>query len=60
MSPITFTESKKTAVTSGKSIELSIAPVKKGNDLLVPLRIIAQHLGAKVKWDNLPKIARVE
>lgn len=40
------------AVTNGKLSKLNVYPVKKDEIILVPLRFVAEGLGAKVSWDN--------
>ena len=36
----------------GRNIDVSVAPMIKNNRTLVPVRIISEELGAKVKWNN--------
>ena len=48
------------SATSGRlDVPLAAAPVRDGEGILAPLRQIAEFFGAKVKWEAIPRIARV-
>ena len=40
------------AVVNGRTVQLDVAPVVMGGRTLVPLRFIAENLGADVRWDE--------
>lgn len=42
---------KRTALVDGKKVSLDVAPTIKNGSTLVPVRFIAESLGAKVDWD---------
>nr|AIA86098.1 Cu_amine_oxidN1 [uncultured Thermosediminibacter sp.] len=49
---ITVTVDSKTAAADGKSVTLDTAPVIENGRTLVPVRFLAESLGAQVGWDN--------
>ncbi len=49
---ISLTIGSTTAVVNGKQQILDVAPFVVGDRTLVPLRFIAQSLGAQVNWDD--------
>lgn len=45
-------ESTNQLFLNGKQLQSEVAPVNVDGNILVPVRIIVEQLGAKVKWDN--------
>lgn len=41
------------------NIQLPVAPIRSGNGILVPLRAVAEHFGAPVKWNPATRIAKL-
>lgn len=45
------------AVANGKALVLPAVPKKQGDDLVIPVRAVAEYFGASVKWDPVARIA---
>ncbi len=45
------------AVANGKTLGLPTVPKKQGDDLVIPVRAVAEYFGATVKWDPVARIA---
>ncbi|MBS4026113.1 MAG: extracellular solute-binding protein, partial [Clostridia bacterium] len=52
-----LTAGSKNATLNGKRVSLAVAPVMNNNQLLVPLRFVAESLGQLVVWNNAAKTA---
>ncbi|MGE5560736.1 MAG: N-acetylmuramoyl-L-alanine amidase [Chloroflexota bacterium] len=50
----------RTATVDGRSVQLDVAPVIVGDRTLVPLRFIAESIGARVGWIQTPRTATVD
>lgn len=50
--PIILTIGQQQAFIKGKAVELQQAPIVKNGTTLVPLRFIAESIGAKVDWNS--------
>lgn len=55
-----MTVGETTAYFNEQKIELQIAPYRKDNITMVPLRFIQEIFGGKVKWDQATKTAKVQ
>ncbi|MCI8336673.1 MAG: copper amine oxidase N-terminal domain-containing protein [Peptococcaceae bacterium] len=55
---ITMKIGEKTATVNGKQMQLDVAPFTKNDRTMVPIRFVAEALGANV--DYIPKEQRVE
>jgi len=52
-----------TAVVNGRNVQLDVAPIVMGGRTLVPVRFVAENLGADVRWEERTQtvvVARVE
>ena len=45
------------AAANGKALGLPIAAKKQGDDLVIPVRAVAEYFGATVEWDPIARIA---
>lgn len=55
-----MTVGETTAYFNDQKVEMKIAPYKKDNTIMVPLRFIQEIFGGKVKWDETTKTAKVK
>lgn len=55
-----LTVGKKELVLNGKRISTAVAPMIQGGRTLVPLRLVSEQLGLKVKWDKNTKTVTIE
>lgn len=56
---IQMTIDTKTVMRNGEKIEMDTNPIIQDNRVMVPLRFIAEYLGASVKWDQDQKIVYI-
>ncbi|MBP1992028.1 copper amine oxidase N-terminal domain-containing protein [Paenibacillus eucommiae] len=57
---IVLTIGSKTALVNGKSEQLEVAAIITGESTYVPVRFIAEKLGAKVGWDDSTRTVSIE
>ncbi|WP_054957725.1 stalk domain-containing protein [Paenibacillus dakarensis] len=55
-----LTVGKKELVLNGKRMSAAVAPIIQGGRTLVPLRLVSEQLGLKVKWDKKTKTVTIE
>lgn len=55
-----LTVGKKELVLNGKRISAAVAPMIQGGRTLVPLRLVSEQLGLKVKWDKKTKTVTIQ
>ncbi|MFC7678576.1 stalk domain-containing protein [Paenibacillus sp. GCM10028914] len=55
-----LTVGKKELVLNGKRMTTTVAPMISGGRTLVPLRLVSEQLGLKVKWDKNTKTVTIE
>jgi tetratricopeptide (TPR) repeat protein len=53
-------EGSRRAAAGDTPLSLPAAPVVRGEDVLIPLRAVAEYFGAKVRWDPLTRIVSVD
>ncbi|MGV2805378.1 hypothetical protein GNF85_17415, partial [Clostridium perfringens] len=47
-------------ILNGKRSSAAVAPMVQGGRTLVPLRLVSEQLGLKVKWDKNTKTVTIE
>ncbi len=52
---LALTVGSKNATNNGKRVRLVVAPVMSNNQVLVPVRFVAEGLGYQVEWNNTTK-----
>ncbi|GAB6927560.1 hypothetical protein JCM10914A_15430 [Paenibacillus sp. JCM 10914] len=55
-----LTVDKKDYILNGKRHSAAVAPIVQGGRTLVPLRLVSEQLGLKVKWDKNTKTVTIE
>ena len=55
-----LTVGKKEFILNGKRSSAAVAPMVQGGRTLVPLRLVSEQLGLKVKWDKNTKTVTIE
>lgn len=55
-----LTVGKKEFILNGKRHSAAVAPMVQGGRTLVPLRLVSEQLGLKVKWDKNTKTVTIE
>ena len=49
---VVMTVGSKEALVNGKTVQMGIAPQLMNERTMIPVRFVAENLGAKVKWDE--------
>ncbi|WP_167747114.1 beta-propeller domain-containing protein [Cohnella luojiensis] len=56
----TLTLGSKLMKAKGRSVNLDVAPLSRGNLTYVPLRALSESLGTVVAWDGINKVIRID